>query len=144
MQHDDVVEVVARHRRRSGGFLPVSVSVKLVEPVSTAAVGKPGSRTTNFWWKIFGLRSVMTSTPARSTAVDRAVVLVGAHLRPGVGDRRVFGEVVTFEDELERTFATFARIASAIARESSSCTAMSSRFLAPPMNARIHPDHPTN
>lgn len=27
-----------------GGFLPVSVSVKLVEPVSTAAVGRPVRR----------------------------------------------------------------------------------------------------
>lgn len=50
-------------------FFPVSVRVKLVEPVSTAALVRPGSRTTNFWWKIAGFRSATTSTPARWSAL---------------------------------------------------------------------------
>nr|WP_205650566.1 hypothetical protein [Actinoplanes solisilvae] len=49
-------------------LVPVSVSVKFVDPVRMAAVGAPGSRTMNFWWKIFGFRSVTRSTPARSSA----------------------------------------------------------------------------
>lgn len=43
-----------------GGFFPVSVRVPLVEPVRTAAVGWPRSRTRDFWWKISGVRSVIT------------------------------------------------------------------------------------
>ena len=49
-------------------FLPVSVRVKFVDPVSTAALGLLVSRTMNFWWKIFLFRSLMTSTFALSSA----------------------------------------------------------------------------
>ena len=52
----------------------MSVIVKFAEPVSRA--GLPGlvalpfwkSRRTNFWWKIFGLKSPLTSMSERSSA----------------------------------------------------------------------------
>ena len=55
-------------------FLWVSVKVKFADPESSA--GLPGvvalpswkSRRTNFWWKIFGLKSPFTSMSERSSA----------------------------------------------------------------------------
>jgi hypothetical protein len=48
VQHHDVVEIVTDLDGVRGRLVPVSVSVKLVEPVSTAAPFPPSSRT-NFW-----------------------------------------------------------------------------------------------
>jgi hypothetical protein len=60
----------ARSAAMSGRLLPVLVRAVsgLADPVNVAAVSVPASRTTNFWWKSSGFRSVITSTPARSNA----------------------------------------------------------------------------